>query len=243
MPIRKEKIIGVSGGMGPEATLDLFQKIIKHTNASKDQDHLRIIIDNNPKIPDRTPAVLGTGESILPSMVETARNLERVGADFIVIPCVTAHYFFDDLRKKVDIPIISIVDELENEIETRLPHIRKVGLISTTGTIKGKVFHIKLEETGREVLVPSDKDQRELVMEAIYGKAGIKAGYTNLENKKRVVKVAETLIERGAQGIIAGCTEIPLVLREEDISVSLFDTLLILAKAAIREAIGVETIN
>jgi aspartate racemase len=238
MPIRKEKNIGVLGGMGPEATLDLFQKIIKYTNASKDQDHLRIVIDNNPKIPDRTPAVLGTGENILPSMVETARNLERAGADFIVIPCVTAHYFLDDLRKEVDIPIISIVDELENEIEARFPHIRKVGLISTTGTIKGKVFHIKLEETGREVLVPSDKDQRELVMEAIYGKTGIKAGYTNLENKKRVVKVAETLIERGAQGIIAGCTEIPLVLKEEDISVPLFDTLLTLARAAIREAIG-----
>lgn len=241
MSTRKEKIIGILGGMGPEATLDLFQKIIKHTNAVKDQDHLRIIIDNNPKIPDRTPAVLGTGESILPSMVETAHNLVRASADFIVIPCVTAHYFLPDLQKQVEIPIISIVDELVREVEAHLSHIRKLGLISTTGTIKGEVFHRKLEETGREVLVPSEKDQKELVMEAIYGRNGIKAGYTGLENKKRVVKAAETLIERGAQGIIAGCTEIPLVLEEKDISVPLLDTLNILAKAAIREAIRIES--
>jgi len=240
MSIRGEKKIGILGGMGPEATADLFEKIIKHTNALKDQDHFRIIIDNNPKIPDRTPAVLGTGESILPSMVETAKKLKKAGADFIVIPCVTAHYFLSGLREEVDIPIISIVDELVHEMETNFSQVRKVGLISTTGTIKGKVFQRKIEETGRELLVPSEQDQKTLVMEAIYGKAGIKAGYTNLENKKMVVKAAEGLMKRGAQGIIAGCTEIPLVLKKEDIPVPLFDTLLILAKAAIREAKRIE---
>ena len=240
MSAQRERIVGVLGGMGPEATSDLFQKIIKQTPASKDQDHLRIIIDNNPKIPDRTPAVLGTGESILPSMLETARNLKRAGVDFIVIPCVTAHYFLSDLRKEIDIPIVSIVEELANELNNHFPEAKKIGLISTTGTIKGRVFQGKLEEMGREVLVPTEEDQKGLVMEAIYGKTGIKAGYTGLENKRKIVEVAERLIGRGAQGVIAGCTEIPLVLKDEDIAVPLFDTLLILAKAAIREAMATE---
>lgn len=236
MATRGERIIGVLGGMGPWATLDLFEKIIKNTNAIKDQDHLRVIIDNNPKIPERTPAILGIGESLLPSMVETAKNLKRAGADFIVIPCVAAHYFLSDLREEIDIPIISILDELAHEMETNFPQVRKVGLIANTGTVKGKVFQLKLEEIGMELLAPSEQDQEVLVMEAIYGKAGIKAGYTNLENKRKVTKAAEGLMNRGAQGIIAGCTEIPLVLKEDDIPVPFFDTLLILAKAAIREA-------
>ena len=240
MSARKERIIGVLGGMGPEATSDLFQKIIKHTPASKDQDHLRIIIDNNPKIPDRTPAVLGTGESILPLMAETARNLERAGADFIVIPCVTAHYFLTDLRREIGTPIISIVEELGNELDSHFPDVKRIGLISTTGTIKGRIFQQTLEEMAREVLVPSEEDQKGLVMEAIYGKKGIKAGHTGLENKRKVVEAAEHLIRKGAQGVIAGCTEIPLVLKDEDIAVPLFDTLLILAKAAIREAMATE---
>jgi len=82
-----EKIIGILGGMGPEATIDLFYKIIKFTPAKKDQDHLRIIIDNNPKIPDRTAAILGKGEDPIPALRETAKNLEKAGADFIIIPC------------------------------------------------------------------------------------------------------------------------------------------------------------
>ncbi|GAJ09165.1 unnamed protein product, partial [marine sediment metagenome] len=88
-----EKIIGILGGMGPEATIDLFYKIIKFNPSEKDQDHLRIIIDNNPKIPDRTAAILGKGEDPLPALQETARNLEKAGANFIIIPCNTAHYF------------------------------------------------------------------------------------------------------------------------------------------------------
>lgn len=88
------KVIGILGGMGPEATAELFLRIIKATPAQRDQDHLRVIVDNNPKIPDRTAAILGEGQSPLPEMVRTARNLERAGVDFIVMPCNTAHYYY-----------------------------------------------------------------------------------------------------------------------------------------------------
>jgi len=233
---KREKIIGVVGGMGPEATLDFFKKIIRNTEAKRDQDHLRIIIYNNPKIPDRTPAVLGTGKSIIPDMVKTAKSLEKAGASFIVIPCVTAHYFIDDFRKQVNIPIISLIEELGREIVDNYSYIKKVGLLATSGTIKGGHVQNRLEKLGIQILIPSEDLQEELVMEAIYGKKGIKAGYINYENKEKFIKITELLIKKGAEGIIAGCTEIPLVLKQNDIPIPLFDTILILAKAAIREA-------
>jgi len=88
---QKEKTIGILGGMGPYATVELFSKILKFTPARKDQEHLRIIIDNNLKIPDRTEAILGNGKSLLPEMIATAKNLEKAKVDFILIPCNTAH--------------------------------------------------------------------------------------------------------------------------------------------------------
>lgn len=233
---KKEKIIGVVGGMGPEATLDFFKKIIKNTEAKRDQDHLRVIIYNNPKIPDRTPAVLGEGKSIIPDVVKTAKSLEKAGASFIVIPCVTAHYFIDDFRKQVDVPIVSLVEELGREITDKYSDMKKIALLATTGTIKGGHIQKRLEKLGLQVLVPTEDLQEKMVMEAIYGTKGIKAGYVNYENKEKFIKITKLLIEKGAEGIIAGCTEIPLVLKQNDIPIPLFDTTLILAKAAIREA-------
>jgi len=232
----KEKIIGILGGMGPDATLNLFQKIIKNTKAMRDQDHLRVLIDNNPKIPDRTPAILGSGENPLPMMIETSKNLERAGADFIVIPCVSAHYFIRELREGVTIPVISIIDEVAGEIESRLPDIKQMGLIATTGTIRAGLFQNRLMEIGVEVLVPTTEDQEDLVMSAIYGESGIKAGFISGENKGKILKASNALIKKGAQGIIGGCTEVPLVFQESDIEAPFLDSLNILALSAIRIA-------
>ena len=234
----KEGIIGILGGMGPEATADLFQKIIRNTEAQRDQDHLRIIIDNNPKIPDRTPAILGSGESPLPMMIETAKNLERAGADFIIIPCVSAHYFLQELREQIAVPVLSIIDEVAEEIQKRLPGAQQVGLIATTGTIKGGRFQDRLREVGVEVFVPPPEDQEDLVMATIYGRPGIKAGFLSSENKEKILKASRALIQRGVQGIIGGCTEIPLVIHQGDLEIPFFDSLLILARAAIRRAKG-----
>ena len=234
----KEGIIGILGGMGPEATVDLFQKIIKNTEAARDQDHLRILIDNNPRIPDRTPAILGSGETPLPMMIETAKNLERAGADFIVIPCVSAHYFIRELREGIAIPVISIIDEVAREIERRLPGMKRTGLIATTGTIRAGLFQDRLWELGVEVLVPPPEDQEGLVMSSIYGESGIKAGFISSENREKILKASKALIEKGAQGIIGGCTEVPVVVHQRDIEVPFFDSLNILALAAIHRAKG-----
>lgn len=233
-----EGVIGILGGMGPEATAILFQAIINSTEAARDQDHLRVIVDNNPKIPERIPAILGHGEDPLPMMIETAKNLERAGADFIAIPCVTAHYFIQELSEGVAIPVISIIEEVAEELERRLPGVERTGLIATTGTIRARLFQDRLSGKDVKVIVPSAEEQEHLVMSSIYGESGIKAGFTSGDNRRRVLKASKALVSRGAQAVIAGCTEIPLVLQEGDLEVPFLDSLSILAVAAIRRAKG-----
>jgi len=226
-----EKIIGILGGMGPEATIDLFYKIIKFTPAEKDQDHLRIIIDNNPKIPDRTAAILGKGKDLLPALQETAKNLEKAGADFIIIPCNTAHYFLPLIQESVKIPILNMIEEAAEETQQRIPQIQKVGLLASIGTYKTEIYHQQFKKFNIEVISPEEKDKEE-VMKAIYA---VKAGNLSEGIKKNILKIAQKLVDKGAEAIIAGCTEIPLILKEGDVSVPIIDPTQVLAKA-IRKA-------
>ena len=227
-----EKIIGILGGMGPEATVDLFYKIIKLTPAEKDQEHLRIIIDNNPKIPDRTAAILGEGEDPLPFLQETARNLERSGADFIIIPCNTAHYFLTRIQDSVNIPIINMIAETAAEVKKRIPHVKKIGLLATIGVYKTKIYDQFFQKWEIEVVFP-DKEDQENVMKVIYA---VKAGDLSNKAKKDILAVSQNLIDKGAEAIIAGCTEIPLILKDKDILVPVIDPTQVLASIAMQKA-------
>ena len=227
-----EKIIGILGGMGPEATTDLFYKIIKLTPAGKDQDHLRVIIDNNPKIPDRTAAILGKGEDPLPALRETARNLEKAGADFIIIPCNTAHYFLPSIQESVKIPLLNIIEETAKETQKKIPSIKKVGLLASIGTYKTEIYSQHFKKFNIEVISPEEKD-KEKVMKIIYA---VKAGNLSEEIKKNITSIAQKLIDKGAEAVIAGCTEIPLILKEGDVSVPIIDPTQALAEAAIQKA-------
>jgi aspartate racemase len=230
-----EKVIGILGGMGPEATLQCYDWIIRNTPAQRDQDHLRVIIVSDPKVPDRTEAILGRGESPVPALLRGARALERAGADFIIIPCVSAHYFLDELKERVEIPILSIFDVVAEYISCCHPRLKRVGLLATTGTIRGGSFQRRLEEEGLEVIT-CNHTQQDRLMRAIYE---IKAQSTHRgrdQVRKELKAISLGLIDNGAQGIIAGCTEVPLAMGKEDLPVPLFDTLLLLARAAIRMA-------
>lgn len=230
-----EKVIGVLGGMGPEATLDCFNQIIRNTPAEKDQDHLRVLIDCNPKVPDRTAAICDHGESPVPVMLDSARSLIQAGADFIIIPCVSAHFFLDDLRRHIDIPILSIFDAITESIKKVSPAIQSVGLLATTGSIQGGLFQKRLEQSNISIIVPEKSDQ-DKVMECIYKIKSTQSHDLRKIAKMELVEVANHLIEKDVQGIIAGCTEVPLAIGPEDLNVPFFDPLLILARAAIRNA-------
>ncbi len=227
-----EKIIGILGGMGPEATIDLLNKIIKLTPAKKDQDHLRIIIDNNPKIPDRTAAILGEGEDPLPALRKTAQNLEKAGVDFILIPCNTAHYFLPLIQKGIKVPILNMIEETAKESKKKIPRIKKAGLLATLGTYKTKIYPQYFGKFNIEIISPEEKEKDE-IMRIIYA---IKGGDLSKKIKENLLSIVKNLIERGAEAIIAGCTEIPLILKEKEISIPLIDPTQVLARVAIEKA-------
>lgn len=230
-----KKVIGVLGGMGPEATEYMFDLIIKNTKVEIDQDHIKVIIYSNPKVPPRTDAILGTGPSPTPYLVEGIKVLKQAGADFIILPCVTAHFFMPEALKEVSIPFISLLDESLNWAQEHIPALKKVGLVSSTGTLISGLFHDTFKKAGIEVFGPTEEEQ-EKVMDAIFGEKGIKAGFTSGYSKETIVNIARVLAGRGAEAIIAGCTEVPLVLREEDIPVPFIEPMKIVALASIIEA-------
>jgi aspartate racemase len=229
------KTIGILGGMGPEATAHFFSLIIKHTAAAKDQDHLPVLIYNLPQIPERTPAILGQGPSPVPLLRKGARTLARAGADFIVIPCISAHAFLPEIRRASPVPILSLVDESLAGAKKQKPRLRRVGLLASTGTVRSGLFTKTFAKAGIEIITTTEKEQSR-VMEAVFGKGGVKAGFTEGRPRKLVLDVARRLIKRGAEAVIAGCTEIPLVLRDEDIPVPLIEPMRIAAQACIIKA-------
>lgn len=230
-----KKTIGILGGMGPEATAYMYSLIIKHTQVEKDQDHIRIFISSNPETPPRTEAILHEGLSPVPYLVEGIQRLKNAGADFVIMPCVTAHYFLPEVFAQIDVPFLSLIDEAFDWAKEKIPTLKKVGLLSSTGTQVSKLFQNKFNEAGIEVMTPEGKDQQK-VMETIFGAGGIKAGFTSGSSKENIIRAAEKLIAGGAEAIIAGCTELPLVLKASDISVPLIEPMDILAKKSILEA-------
>ncbi len=227
------KTIGVIGGMGPGATLDLFQKIIQSTPADRDQDHLHVIIDNLPQVPDRTAYLLAGGESPLPYLIRSAERLVGSGALALCMPCNTAHYFVEEIRKTVPVPFLSIVESALQEIRECHPRAGKVGLMATKGTTAGKIYHNLFEREGLEIL-PLSPGFEEALMDIIYG---VKAGRLQ-EKVDNFQKCLNAMAQMGAEVIIAGCTEIPLLIPFVEVPVPVVDPTLALAKNAVRFAKG-----
>ncbi|SCG83989.1 aspartate racemase [Proteiniborus sp. DW1] len=232
----QEKIVGILGGMGPDATCVLFDRIIKYTNAKCDNEHIRIIIDNNPKIPDRTAAILGNSVSPISELVKTATNLQNSGADFIIIPCITSHYFLEEIQREISVPILNALEITKEYMNKHLGNINKIGVIATSGTIKTNLFQKLLAD--KEIIIPTEVEQREYVMEIIYGKEGVKAGNRTGKVREYLVEIVERLKNRGAEAIIAGCTEISIVLDQSDIDIPLIDPLTLMAKKSVEIAKG-----
>ena len=239
-----KKTIGILGGMGPEATVDCFDKIIKNTPTAADQDHLRVVIDSNPAVPDRTAAIIGDGDSPVPVMVAGCHALQRAGADFIIIPCVSAHVFLADVQQQIELPILSIFDAVAEAIKREFPDMKTVGLLGTTGTVSGGFFQKRLSVDEIRTLVP-DSEMQSKIMSAVYDIKNAETPRSRSEITNDLVAAAESLISRkpeGAEGIIAGCTEIPLSLKQEHLSRPYFDAVNILARAAIARA-GVKPVS
>jgi aspartate racemase len=228
------KTIGILGGMGPAATVDLMNKITEMTDAKRDQDHVRILVDSNTNIPDRTDAILHGGEDPVPQMLESARLLEAAGADFLIIPCNTAHYFIPQIKDEINIPILDMHAETARLLADR--GIRKAAVLATDGTVQSGLYEKVLSEYDIKVVYPL-KEQQKTVMSLVYDfiKRGVKdRGQLPVIE---MAKITDDLRRRGAEVLLLACTELPLAfsymhLYEDDC----FDPTRELAAAAIRAA-------
>jgi len=229
--------IGVLGGMGPEATNRLCALITALTPAAGDQDHIPVITYNNSLIPERVGATSGKTESPVPEMVRTARILEQAGAQMLLMPCNLAHHFIREVRAGVRIPVLDMIEETVNFAVTQYPQLRKVGLLASTPTVKLGLYEKSFAKQGRVVLSPSVREQEAKVMEAIYGKRGIKSG-SKTGPRILLMEAARQLVAKGAELIIAGCTEISLVLKPRGVPFVIIDPLEVVARVAVERAIS-----
>lgn len=218
-----DKVIGIIGGMGPEASADFYMKIVKATKVTRDQDHFRVIVDSNAKIPDRTAAILRGGESPLAEIIETGNKLVEHGAEIIVIPCMTSHYFIEQIREGVARDVLSLFEELNKYIQATYKEGAVIGVLATSGTVEMGLFERYLPNN--KVLYPDKYTQEEKVMEAIYGVKGIKQGHLEGKPVGYLSEACESLADRGAEVIILGCTEIGLALKQQHVSIPLVDPL------------------
>ena len=201
------KNIGILGGMGPAATVDLFQKIIELTPARSDQDHLRVFIDNNPGVPDRTEAIISGGKSPLPELIEMAEGLEKSGADLLIMPCNTAHHFHGDIDEKISIPLLHMIELVTEKIAAEENTGTSVGILATDGTLQAEIYQKQLRTQDLKPVLPSQEAQKN-VMNTIYG---IKESGVDSKMKELIKRPIDELLEAGAEVIIAGCTELPLL--------------------------------
>lgn len=224
-----KKSIGILGGMGPLATADLFRKIVLLTDAARDNDHIRIYIDDNASIPDRTAAILSGGADPLPAMTDSLRKLEACGADCIIMPCNTAHYFLPRLQEQTRVPFISMLAETAKACALRFPG-KTACVLATRGTLASGLYERALEAEGVSCILP-DEAQRDVLMYAIYD--CVKGGKP-LETVRQPMEALLTdLSARGADYFILGCTELPIVAQELALPGDFIDPTSELAKAAI----------
>jgi len=224
-------ILGIFGGMGPEATADLYRQIISLSPASKDQDHIPTLIYSLPQVPERTHCIRNQDGSILPFIIEGVTRLEKAGASFIVIPCNTVHYYFDEMQAAVSVPIIHMIRETVAETGTRYPGAHRIGLLATSGTIESGLYEKELTGRGLQLIVPDDEIQNEKVMKAVFG---IKAGRDKKPSEDLLGEAGQHLAGMGAEVIILGCTEIPLAFNPDRSELPVVDATRILSEKSIR---------
>lgn len=213
------RVLGVLGGMGPLATVDFLRKLLEATPATVDQEHLPVVVSAIPQVPDRTAAFFGRGESPLPALRASAQRLVDAGASGIVMPCNTAHLWFDELQAGLPMPLLHLVDAaLDATLDASRDaaaaassggSLQPVGLLATEATVRSGLYTGRRPGTVCWVL-PEPQEQAEWITPGI---AAIKAGQP-ARGRLLLQRALQALHGRGAAVVLLGCTEIPLVIAE-----------------------------
>jgi aspartate racemase len=226
--------VGVLGGMGPDATVDFMAKVIALTRAECDQDHVRMIVEHNPKVPNRQAAIATRDAAVARVLADMARRLQEAGADFLVMPCNSAHAFLEPIRQATSIPFVSIITETVGEIGRVRPGARRIGVLQTDGLQQAGLYEEALARAGHRPVVLRDDELGDL-MRLIHR---VKAGDRSDDIGRGMASLAKGLAGRGAEAILAACTEIPLVLRAADVDVPLLASTDVLARRTVELATG-----
>ncbi len=224
------KTIGILGGMGPLATADLFEKIVRHTKAARDGDHVRVYMDSDSAIPDRTAAILAGGPDPVEEMASALRNLEKCGADCIIMPCNTAHYFLPRLRALTDTAILNMLEITGESCADRFPG-KRAAVLATRGTLATGLYSQALERTEVDFII-SDEAEQDVLMHLVYDV--VKASRPIEPERETWARLLEGLRKKGADYFILGCTELPIVAATLDAEGPFVDPTEELAKEAIR---------
>ena len=227
MENEKRKLLGIIGGLGPMSSAYFYELVTEHTEASCDQEHIDIILSSRATTPDRTDYILGRSDkSPLPAMVEDARSLEAYGATAIVIPCNTAHYFIDEVRRSVSVPMPSIITE--TVLHIKKCGFKKAAILATEGTVNSSSYQREFDEHGLSYMLPDERGQK-LLMELIYDK--VKRGI--IPTPEELYAVTDPMFEAGCDCAILGCTELSLIGKSID-DERFVDSLMVLANCSIK---------
>lgn len=224
------KTIGIIGGLGPLATVDLFKKIVEYTNATKDQEHIPILINNQPQIPDRTQALLHGGPSPVETIVKAGKVLEDMGADFLCIPCNTSFGFYDEIQSQLRLPLLSMIDLTVEHIQRA--GYSKVCVLGTEGTIRTGVYHEKLLAAGIKV-AEIEEDFQASLTRVIYN---IVKKNEFPEDIRFFTNAMDCMVECGVEAFVLGCTELPIFFEKYKLNYNTIDPTELLAREAVRLA-------
>jgi aspartate racemase len=223
-----EKIVGVIGGMGPEATADFLRRLIAATPAQDDADHIHVLIDNNPKVPSRIAALIeGKGTDPLPTLIRMARGLEKQGADFLVIPCNSAHYYLPQIAQEVDIPLLDMVSLSIRELSKL--SARRIGLLASPAVRLVGLYEARLRGAGMAALFPNEEDEAKIlgIIRAV------KAGQIGAQHVRDYAQVARDL---DVDALLIACTELSVLGAPQGTTLPIVDALDVLVNATIAEA-------
>ena len=235
--VNSADLLGVLGGMGPMAGGTFVTRLVALTPAGCDQDHIPVMLCNDPRVPDRSSACLGHGEDPLAAMMMGIRRLEGAGVRLIAIPCNTAHLWYDQMALQARVPLLHIVEAVCDDLARLGVNNAYVGLMGTPATLKLGLYQGPLERRGHSVIVP-DEEELQLCINAISAVKG------NRPEKAFVpaVDCIRRLAARGADAVVLGCTELPLAVphaKRAALGTPLTDSIDALARAAIERFGGV----
>jgi aspartate racemase len=233
--IARQPVVGVIGGMGPEATVDLMRRVIAATPADDDIDHIRMLVDNNSKVPSRFKALVEkTGVDPTPVLIGMAQGLQRAGADFLVIPCNTAHHYLPAIQQAVTCPVADMIGLSIERIRRDLGPNPRIGLLASPAVRLTGLLERRCRDAGIDVLWPAGEHDAAIV-------AVIKAVKANRVTDgllRDYRDAARRLVENGAGLLVIACTELSVIVSPSGLGVPVLDTLDVLV-ADILERCGV----